>query len=106
MEQPYPAPERPVGYGAWNEAHAQSSRSRARARVTRRAGRTATGAMTAATTAAAAATQANAEKNPENIAYIEKGKSAKAKPFLDKIVRKYPDTSWAVKARVRLRNLD
>ncbi|MBN1943628.1 MAG: tetratricopeptide repeat protein [Phycisphaerae bacterium] len=39
-------------------------------------------------------------------ALLDQGKPDKAKTYLDKIIRKYPDTTWAVKARVRLRNMD
>ncbi len=38
-------------------------------------------------------------------AYLDQNKPEKAKPYLDNIIRKYPDTTWAAKARVRLRNL-
>ncbi|MBN1555495.1 MAG: tetratricopeptide repeat protein [Phycisphaerae bacterium] len=38
-------------------------------------------------------------------ALLEQGKPDLAKKYLDKIIRKYPDTTWAVKAQVRLRNL-
>lgn len=39
-------------------------------------------------------------------AYLDQGKPEKAKPLLENILRKYPDTTWAVKARVRLRNME
>jgi TolA-binding protein len=38
--------------------------------------------------------------------YIEANNKDKAREFLRKIVQKYPDTTWALKAKVRLRNLD
>jgi len=38
-------------------------------------------------------------------AFLQQNKPDKAKPYLDNIIRKYPDTTWATKARVRLRNL-